>query len=83
MLIRSIRRIPAEPIGSLPRPPALRHALAAHAQGLLDDADLVGQEVQAVVDTLARLRYLPTPGSAKRIRYSLKISSPIRARAHS
>ncbi|MEU9851623.1 hypothetical protein [Streptomyces sp. NPDC047985] len=56
LLILSIRRISTEPIGSLPRSSALRHALAAHAEGLLDDADLAGQEVQAVVDTLARLR---------------------------
>lgn len=30
-----------------------------------------------------RLRYLPTPGSVKRTRYSLKISSPICPRVHS
>lgn len=29
-----------------------------------------------------RLRYLPIPGSVKRTRYSLKISSPICPRAH-
>ncbi|MBD0741491.1 cobalamin-independent methionine synthase II family protein [Streptomyces sp. CBMA152] len=53
--------IPTEPIGSIPRPRALQEALAEHAQGHLDDAELAKLQEQATVDTLARLEELGCP----------------------
>nr|WSW69477.1 cobalamin-independent methionine synthase II family protein [Streptomyces sp. NBC_00995] len=53
--------IATEPIGSLPRSAALRHALTAHAQGTLDDTDLAKQQEQAVAETLAQLERLDSP----------------------
>jgi 5-methyltetrahydropteroyltriglutamate--homocysteine methyltransferase len=53
--------IPTEPIGSIPRPRALQEALAEHAQGRLDDAELAKLQDQATADTLARLEELGCP----------------------
>ncbi|MFF1380809.1 cobalamin-independent methionine synthase II family protein [Streptomyces sp. NPDC058308] len=53
--------IPTEPIGSIPRPPALLEALAQHAQGQLSDADLTKLQAQAAADTLARLERIGCP----------------------
>ncbi|MFJ2960253.1 5-methyltetrahydropteroyltriglutamate--homocysteine methyltransferase [Streptomyces sp. NPDC087270] len=47
--------IPSEPIGSLPRSPALQLARAEHAAGRLSDAELAGVQGEAVADTLDRL----------------------------
>ncbi|MEW1863260.1 5-methyltetrahydropteroyltriglutamate--homocysteine methyltransferase [Streptomyces sp. NPDC088194] len=47
--------IPSEPIGSLPRSPALQLALTEHAAGRLSDAELAGVQGEAVADTLDRL----------------------------
>lgn len=53
--------IPTEPIGSIPRPPALLDALAQHAQGQLSDADLAKFQAQAAADTLAHLERIGCP----------------------
>ncbi|MEO3761947.1 cobalamin-independent methionine synthase II family protein [Streptomyces sp. B8F3] len=53
--------IPTEPIGSIPRPPALQQALGAHAQGRLSDEELTELQQQAAADTLARLQALGCP----------------------
>lgn len=53
--------IPTEPIGSLPRPAELLAALAAHGQGLLDDAGLAAAQDQAVADTIAAFRTAGSP----------------------
>ncbi|MEV0257270.1 cobalamin-independent methionine synthase II family protein [Streptomyces sp. NPDC050732] len=53
--------IPTEPIGSIPRPPALLEALAQHAQGRLSDSDLAKLQDQAAADTLARLERIGCP----------------------
>jgi 5-methyltetrahydropteroyltriglutamate--homocysteine methyltransferase len=53
--------IPTEPIGSIPRPSALRLALAAHAAGQRDDAELADLEAQAVADTIKTLESLGSP----------------------
>ncbi|MER7049350.1 cobalamin-independent methionine synthase II family protein [Streptomyces jumonjinensis] len=53
--------IPTEPIGSIPRPPALQAALAEHAQGRLSDADLTRLQEEATAETLARLAELGSP----------------------
>ncbi|WP_329361149.1 5-methyltetrahydropteroyltriglutamate--homocysteine methyltransferase [Streptomyces sp. NBC_00669] len=47
--------IPSEPIGSLPRSPALQLARTEHAAGRLSDAELAGVQGEAVADTLDRL----------------------------
>ena len=53
--------IPTEPIGSLPRPPALVQALTGHAEGRVGDAELARIQDDAVADTLARLEKLGSP----------------------
>lgn len=53
--------IPTEPIGSIPRSPALQSALADHAQGALSDADLTKLQERAVAETLSRLAELGSP----------------------
>lgn len=53
--------IPTEPIGSLPRPPALHNALRDHASGRLSTAELKQVQDQAVAETLARLEELGCP----------------------
>ncbi|MFH8612547.1 cobalamin-independent methionine synthase II family protein [Streptomyces sp. NPDC018029] len=53
--------IPTEPIGSIPRPPALLDALAQHAQGQLSEADLAKFQAQAAADTLAHLERIGCP----------------------
>ncbi|GAA2788533.1 cobalamin-independent methionine synthase II family protein [Kitasatospora paracochleata] len=50
--------IPTEPIGSIPRSPALLAALADHAAGRLSDADLRKLQDEATAETLARLEAL-------------------------
>ncbi|MFJ4857821.1 cobalamin-independent methionine synthase II family protein [Streptomyces sp. NPDC088730] len=53
--------IPTEPIGSLPRSPALRNAFAEHAAGNLGDSELARVQSEAVADTLAQLEKLGSP----------------------
>ncbi|WP_103502624.1 MULTISPECIES: cobalamin-independent methionine synthase II family protein [unclassified Streptomyces] len=53
--------IPTEPIGSLPRPAALREALAKHAEGVLGDQELTDIQEQATADTISRLEDLGSP----------------------
>jgi methionine synthase II (cobalamin-independent) len=53
--------IPTEPIGSIPRPPALLAALAAHAGGETSDAQLATLQAEAVADTLTRLEEAGSP----------------------
>ncbi|MFI9210968.1 cobalamin-independent methionine synthase II family protein [Streptomyces sp. NPDC053253] len=53
--------IPTEPIGSLPRPPALQNAIRDHASGRLSTTELAKVQEQAVADTLARLEELGSP----------------------
>ncbi|UVS81900.1 cobalamin-independent methionine synthase II family protein [Actinokineospora sp. UTMC 2448] len=53
--------IPTEPIGSIPRPPALQQALSAHANGRLDDQELARFQQAAIADTMARLAELGCP----------------------
>ncbi|MFD0569554.1 cobalamin-independent methionine synthase II family protein [Kitasatospora gansuensis] len=53
--------IPTEPIGSIPRPRALLEALAQHAEGRLDAADLTKLQEQATAETLAKLESLGSP----------------------
>ncbi|MEZ0070959.1 cobalamin-independent methionine synthase II family protein [Planotetraspora sp. GP83] len=53
--------IPTEPIGSIPRPPALLAALADHAAGRIGDDELAAAQVEAVADTIARLERIGCP----------------------
>ncbi|MFG3507391.1 cobalamin-independent methionine synthase II family protein [Streptomyces sp. NPDC047821] len=53
--------IPTEPIGSIPRTPALQDALAAHAAGRLETAELTKLQEQATAETLATLAGLGCP----------------------
>ncbi|MFV2121225.1 cobalamin-independent methionine synthase II family protein [Streptomyces sp. Act-28] len=53
--------IPTEPIGSIPRPRALRTALAEHSAGRLDDADLARLQERATAETIAKLEELGCP----------------------
>ncbi|MFF5210108.1 cobalamin-independent methionine synthase II family protein [Streptosporangium sp. NPDC000396] len=53
--------IPTEPIGSIPRPPALLAALVDHAAGRIDDAALAARQADAVADTIARLEQTGSP----------------------
>lgn len=50
--------IPTEPIGGIPRPPALQTAVAEHAEGRLTEAELTTLQEQATAGTLARLEQL-------------------------
>ncbi|WP_171166955.1 cobalamin-independent methionine synthase II family protein [Streptomyces sp. I05A-00742] len=54
-------RIPTEPIGSIPRPPELLEAVAAHHSGRIDDAALATARDHAVRDTVRRLEELGSP----------------------
>ncbi|MEU3874432.1 MULTISPECIES: cobalamin-independent methionine synthase II family protein [Streptomyces] len=51
-------RIPTEPIGSIPRPPELLDAMAAHASGKIDEDGLAAARDRAVRDTIRRLEDL-------------------------
>ncbi|RCG31436.1 5-methyltetrahydropteroyltriglutamate--homocysteine methyltransferase [Sphaerisporangium album] len=53
--------IPTEPIGSIPRPPALLAALSDHAEGKIGDAELVARQDEAIADTMARLEQAGSP----------------------
>ncbi|MFI0418573.1 cobalamin-independent methionine synthase II family protein [Spongiactinospora sp. 9N601] len=53
--------IPTEPIGSIPRPPALLAAMADHAAGRIGDDELATRQTEAVADTIARLEGLGSP----------------------
>ncbi|GAA3103056.1 cobalamin-independent methionine synthase II family protein [Streptosporangium carneum] len=53
--------IPTEPIGSIPRPPALLAALAAHSEGRIGDDELAARQAEAVADTIARLERTGSP----------------------
>ncbi|MBC6467552.1 cobalamin-independent methionine synthase II family protein [Actinomadura alba] len=53
--------IPSEPIGSIPRPPELLAAMAAHDKGEIGVADLAAAQDQAVTDTIRRLEEIGSP----------------------
>ncbi|MFG1794826.1 cobalamin-independent methionine synthase II family protein [Nocardia sp. NPDC049149] len=53
--------IPTEPIGSIPRPPELLAAMAAHSAGEIDDAALAQEQQRAVSDTVRRLEEIGSP----------------------
>lgn len=53
--------IPAEAIGSVPRPSALRAAFADHAAGRIGDADLAARQAEAVADTITRQERIGCP----------------------
>ncbi|MFC4592145.1 cobalamin-independent methionine synthase II family protein [Sphaerisporangium corydalis] len=53
--------IPTEPIGSIPRPPALLAALTDHAAGRIADTELATAQDQAVADTITRLEHIGCP----------------------
>ncbi|GAA0401965.1 5-methyltetrahydropteroyltriglutamate--homocysteine methyltransferase [Acrocarpospora corrugata] len=53
--------IPTEPIGSIPRSPALLAALADHAAGRISADVLAERQDEAVADTIARLAGLGCP----------------------
>ncbi|MEU9889658.1 cobalamin-independent methionine synthase II family protein [Sphaerisporangium sp. NPDC051011] len=53
--------IPTEPIGSIPRPPALLAALSGHAEGKIGDAELAARQDEAIADTMARLEQAGSP----------------------
>ncbi|MFJ5233750.1 cobalamin-independent methionine synthase II family protein [Kitasatospora sp. NPDC088391] len=53
--------IPTEAIGSLPRPRTLLTALADHAAGRIDDAELAKHQEAATAETLSRLAELGSP----------------------
>ena len=46
--------IPSEPIGSIPRPPALIEAARAFRAGRISEAELLSQRDSAIQDTIAR-----------------------------
>src|SRR6266436_6589911 len=50
----SIVAIPTEPIGSIPRPPALVEAARGFRSGRISEAELLSQCDSAVQDTIAR-----------------------------
>ncbi|MEU2869368.1 cobalamin-independent methionine synthase II family protein [Streptomyces olivoreticuli] len=53
--------IPTEPIGSIPRPPELLTAMAAHAAGRIGDDELATVQDRAVRDTIRRLEEIGSP----------------------
>jgi 5-methyltetrahydropteroyltriglutamate--homocysteine methyltransferase len=53
--------IPTEPIGSIPRPPALLEAMLAHAAGNLSKDRLLAAEDVALRDTIARFEETDSP----------------------
>lgn len=53
--------LPTEPIGSIPRPPELRAAIADHAAGRIDRDVLDAHYDEAVRDTIARFEALGSP----------------------
>jgi 5-methyltetrahydropteroyltriglutamate--homocysteine methyltransferase len=53
--------IPTEPIGSVPRPPALLAALQAEAEGRVDGAGVVAATAAAVRDTIERMEAAGAP----------------------
>lgn len=53
--------IPTEPIGSIPRPPGLLTAMAAHDRGEIGDAELAAAQDQAVRDTIHRFEQTGSP----------------------
>jgi 5-methyltetrahydropteroyltriglutamate--homocysteine methyltransferase len=53
--------IPTEPIGSIPRPPALLAAMAGHAQGEVSDTELAAAQDEAIRDTIRRFEETGSP----------------------
>ncbi|MDH2426576.1 cobalamin-independent methionine synthase II family protein [Sphaerisporangium sp. TRM90804] len=53
--------IPTEPIGSIPRPPALLALLADHAAGKAGADELAAAQAEAVADTITRLEATGSP----------------------
>jgi 5-methyltetrahydropteroyltriglutamate--homocysteine methyltransferase len=53
--------IPTEPIGSIPRPPALLSAMAGHARGEVSDAELSAAQDDAIRDTIQRFEETGSP----------------------
>jgi 5-methyltetrahydropteroyltriglutamate--homocysteine methyltransferase len=53
--------IPTEPIGSIPRPPALLAAMAGYETGVVSAAELAAARDEAISDTIARLEETGSP----------------------
>jgi 5-methyltetrahydropteroyltriglutamate--homocysteine methyltransferase len=53
--------IPTEPIGSIPRPPALLDAMAGYERGEVSDAELAAAQDDAVRDTIRLLEEIGSP----------------------
>src|ERR1700712_3738558 len=53
--------IPTEPIGSIPRPPALQQGLTDFAAGRISTEDLAGLRADALRDTIARFEATGSP----------------------
>lgn len=53
--------IPTEPIGSIPRPPALLEGMQAAAEGRIDADELEALYAEAVLDTIARFEATGSP----------------------
>jgi 5-methyltetrahydropteroyltriglutamate--homocysteine methyltransferase len=53
--------IPTEPIGSIPRPPALLSAMAGHARGEVSDTELAAAQDDAIRDTIQRFEETGSP----------------------
>jgi 5-methyltetrahydropteroyltriglutamate--homocysteine methyltransferase len=53
--------IPTEPIGSIPRPPALLAAMAGHARGEVSDTELATTQDDAIRDTIQRFEETGSP----------------------
>ena len=53
--------IPTEPIGSIPRPPALLAAMAGHARGEVSDTALAAAQDEAILDTIRRFEETGSP----------------------
>jgi 5-methyltetrahydropteroyltriglutamate--homocysteine methyltransferase len=53
--------LPTEPIGSIPRPSELLHAMQFHTAGEIDDTELAAAQEQAVRDTIRRLEEIGSP----------------------
>ncbi len=54
-------RIPTEPIGSVPRPQWLQHAMQAHAAGTIADSELDAQFDRAVRETIEQFEATGSP----------------------
>ena len=53
--------IPTEPIGSIPRSPALLAAMASHSRGEISDSELAAAQDEAISDTIRRFEETGSP----------------------